>query len=326
MALAAVNIAAGNTISAAHVHQYYDLLTGGMTDQPVSLPNTVTIGGSQSIGSTTLRVQGVTGQTGNLLELRTLASDVNAVFSVSPVGALAFGPGGGTAVDTTITRSSINQLTLSGALQVNGNVGIGVAPASNTAVAVSPTVNASGAAATGLLINPTLVAQVNNDTLSGLTISPTYNDNAKTGVVHNSLRVTAGVIDFSGTATVNPNLNNYAAPSSGLTYTPASGSWSAMPNTSVTIPAGTYMVSMHGMCSLPATPGNPAIGLLPSGGTNPFGGYDQHAGSASAMWSGAITEVLFLGAGTYSLGVYSDAAGTGWYADSRNRIDLVRVA
>jgi hypothetical protein len=129
MPLSVVDVAPGLVIKAAHITQFYSLLTGAMTDQPVTFANTLTVGGSQSAASVPLRAASVAAGTANVFEVRTLPTDANPVLSVSRTGVLSFGAGGGTAVDATITRTAPGILTVSGltinTLNVTGNTVLG---------------------------------------------------------------------------------------------------------------------------------------------------------------------------------------------------------
>lgn len=113
MPLTIINIAPLQAVRAAHVTQFYDLLTGVTTDQPVTLKNVVRVGGNQSTGSTVLRLDGVAAQTGKMLELFTLAGDTQPAIAIDKAGIVSWGPGGGSALDVTLARLDTNGLLLS---------------------------------------------------------------------------------------------------------------------------------------------------------------------------------------------------------------------
>lgn len=69
-----------------------------------------------------------------------------------------------------------------GNLEVDGVVGIGVAPTTNRALRVNSTVTASGTEARAISIGATMVAAANNDALTNLYIAPSYTPGAFTGV------------------------------------------------------------------------------------------------------------------------------------------------
>lgn len=191
MPLQSTNMYAGGPIKAADIIQFFNLFTGVMTDQPVTLANTLTVGGSQSDASVPLRVSSQATGTARVFEVRTLQADANPVFGVSRLGVLSFGAGGGTATDTTITRSAVNQLTFSGGaiittggLQVTaGNVGIGPAPsagiglnmtgplttgATQLGVNVAPTFANASSSANGMNVTITTVASFTSPFLASI--------------------------------------------------------------------------------------------------------------------------------------------------------------
>jgi hypothetical protein len=57
-----------------------------------------------------------------LLDARTASTDTQPYFAVDNKGKLSWGPGGGTATDTSLERSGIGALTLAGAMNINGAV------------------------------------------------------------------------------------------------------------------------------------------------------------------------------------------------------------
>lgn len=87
-----------------------------MTDQAITLKNTLRVGGSQGTTSVPLRVDGVTAQTANMQEMYTLAADAQPVYAVSKAGLIQIGPGGASVVDTTIGRASAGNVSVSGGL------------------------------------------------------------------------------------------------------------------------------------------------------------------------------------------------------------------
>ena len=58
MALSIADVIAGDVIEAAHVTQYFNLLTGIMTDQPVTFRNTLSVGNNAAAVTTPLLVYG----------------------------------------------------------------------------------------------------------------------------------------------------------------------------------------------------------------------------------------------------------------------------
>jgi hypothetical protein len=59
MPLSPTDIFSGRGVRASHVKQFFDLLTGLMTDQTVVLKNTLTVGGNQAVNGHLLTLQGV---------------------------------------------------------------------------------------------------------------------------------------------------------------------------------------------------------------------------------------------------------------------------
>lgn len=120
MALSTTGIVDGESpIAAAHILQFYNLLTGAMTDQPVTLRNRVAIGGNQDAVDNTLTLAGVTAQTGLQLRLLKLLGDTNPSWSVDINGVVSFGPGGASATDTTISRFAAGFLKMSSGIVVD---------------------------------------------------------------------------------------------------------------------------------------------------------------------------------------------------------------
>lgn len=114
MPLNATNFFPGGPIKAADMLQYYNLFTGVMLDQPVTFANTLQIGGSQSTGSVPFRVSSVAAGTANVIEVRTLPTDANPVLAIARTGPISLGAGGGSALDASLTRSGVNEITASG--------------------------------------------------------------------------------------------------------------------------------------------------------------------------------------------------------------------
>jgi hypothetical protein len=150
MPLSAVNFVPQGPIKSADLIQFFNLFTGTMTDQPVTFKNTLTVGGNQGVSSAPLRVQGVSAQTANFVEVRLLAADAQPAFIVNPTGTLGWGPGGGTAVDATLSRSGVGILTVSGAgaavAQFNGvSAAVNYLNIGNAITGNSPFIQALGA-------------------------------------------------------------------------------------------------------------------------------------------------------------------------------------
>lgn len=121
MALQLTSIHPNGPIQSADIIQFFNLFTGVMTDQPVTMGNALHVGGSQGAGSAAFTIGGVALQTGNMLEIRTLAADTQPVLSISKAGVIAIGPGGAVGTDTTISRASTGGIVLADAA-VTGNV------------------------------------------------------------------------------------------------------------------------------------------------------------------------------------------------------------
>lgn len=105
MPLDITNVVDGNSpIPAAAVTQFYDVLLGIMTDQPLSPKNRMTIGGNQATGDNTLTLVGVSGQTGFMMRLLKLVGDAQPVLATDNNGKFSWGAGGAAAADTTMER------------------------------------------------------------------------------------------------------------------------------------------------------------------------------------------------------------------------------
>lgn len=81
-------IQAGMIIRAAHLTQYYNVLTGIVQDQPITLAHQLTVGGGSVIGPgiVPLTIHSQTAQTANVLEVRDPTSSL--VFAVSSSGSI----------------------------------------------------------------------------------------------------------------------------------------------------------------------------------------------------------------------------------------------
>ena len=130
MSLNATNFIVQGPIRSADMKQFVDLFTGVMTDQPVTFKNTLMVGGNQSSSTPPLKLFGVTGQTGNLIELYPTAGSANATFGFGALGNFAWGPGGAAANDTFLSRIALQNghvtdtagLLIDPYLEVTGNV------------------------------------------------------------------------------------------------------------------------------------------------------------------------------------------------------------
>ena len=103
-------------IAAAHITQFYNLLTGAMTDQPVNLRNRVTLGGNQVATDNTLTLVGITAQTGYQQRSLKVVGDANPTFAWDVNGKISWGAGGASAPDTLLERVSAALLKLTGSL------------------------------------------------------------------------------------------------------------------------------------------------------------------------------------------------------------------
>lgn len=89
MPLDVSTIQPGMIIRAAHLTQFFNVLTGIVQDQPISLAHQLSVGGGSVIGPSIvpLVIRSQTAQTANVLEVRDPASDL--VFSVSSSGSIS---------------------------------------------------------------------------------------------------------------------------------------------------------------------------------------------------------------------------------------------
>lgn len=104
MPLDATNFHVLGPVKSVDMRQFYDLFTGGMTDQPVTFRNGLSIGGNQNVATVPLKVYGAVGQTTNLLDLYTDRTAAQPGFGLSAIGSFGWGPGGAAAMDTFMSR------------------------------------------------------------------------------------------------------------------------------------------------------------------------------------------------------------------------------
>jgi hypothetical protein len=104
MPLNATNFVALGPVKSVDMKQFYDLLTGTMTDQPVTFRNGLSIGGNQNVATVPLKLYGAPGQTTNLLDLYVDRTAAQPGFGFSAIGSFGWGPGGAAALDTFMSR------------------------------------------------------------------------------------------------------------------------------------------------------------------------------------------------------------------------------
>jgi hypothetical protein len=114
MALSISDVIAGEVIEAAHVTQFFNLLTGIMTDQPVTFRNTLSVGNNAAAtGTAALFVYG-TGTPTNLVAFFTTGAASQPVLAVAQSnGDLRFSSGS-VAYDTTLGRQESGVLRIQG--------------------------------------------------------------------------------------------------------------------------------------------------------------------------------------------------------------------
>jgi hypothetical protein len=196
MALDVSGVATGQVIQAAHVYQYFNLLTGVMTDQAVSLKNQLTVGGSQGTGAVPLTVNGVSGQTADFFDCTAFGGAAGGVFKIPVSGNVTFGlgltvttngitvtAGGITVSNGGITITAGGEVITAGGLQVTaGGVAIGGASSgARFGAYVTGTLTATGANAAGVWVDATATAGANADVLAGLIVNPVFAPGAFTG-------------------------------------------------------------------------------------------------------------------------------------------------
>lgn len=134
MALSITGIANGLTpIDASHITQFYNLLTGVMTDQPVTLKNRVAVGGNQITTDHTLTLVGITSQTGFQQRSLKVVGDANPTFAWDVNGKISWGAGGASAPDTTLERQAAGILKINGSW-VYGQIATPSAPGASTSI------------------------------------------------------------------------------------------------------------------------------------------------------------------------------------------------
>lgn len=120
MALSSSGITAGaSPISAAQNIQYFNALTGVMTDQPITIKNTLSVGGGdEATSANKLTLNGVASQTGYMLRVLLAIGDANPTFAFDKTGKMSWGPGSGTPVDTTLERVAATILGANGPVRL----------------------------------------------------------------------------------------------------------------------------------------------------------------------------------------------------------------
>ena len=104
MPLSAVNFVTKGPVMHADLLQFYNLFTGVMTDQPITFPNVVSIGGSQGNTTVPLKLYGAAGQTTHLFDLYADHSASQPGWGMAALGQMGWGPGGAASIDTTLSR------------------------------------------------------------------------------------------------------------------------------------------------------------------------------------------------------------------------------
>lgn len=168
MPLNATNIVTGDIILATDVIQFYNLFTGVMTDQAVTLKSQVTIGGNHAANVVPLVVQGVSGQTANLFAVQQFSGSV--AFGVSSTGSVTFGgavtvSGGG----VTITGAST---FVSGGVTVQAG-GLTVTAGGLTVAAGGATIGGLLTAQSGALLTGSVMVASSGSAFSQLEVSGT---------------------------------------------------------------------------------------------------------------------------------------------------------
>lgn len=189
-------VVTGQVIQAAHITQFYNLLTGLMTDQVVTLKNQVTVGGNQGTGVTPLVVQGVSGQTADLFDVKQFGGTI--AFGVSAAGAITFSSGVTVSSGGIVVTGASNFVTggvtvQAGGLWVQaGGLGIGIAPVAST-VLIATGYNITMQNAPGGSIFLT------GDQVHGLNFDGTNYNFLVSPLSVSSILVSGGVITLQGT-------------------------------------------------------------------------------------------------------------------------------
>ena len=107
MPLDAVNFHPLGPVKSTDLQQFYNLLTGVMSDQPITQRNALSIGGNQGMTTVPLKVYGALGQNTNLLDLYVDRTAPQPGFGLSAIGTFAWGPGGAAPQDTFMSRIAL---------------------------------------------------------------------------------------------------------------------------------------------------------------------------------------------------------------------------
>lgn len=163
----------------------------------------------QAVGDNTLVLQGIAAKTGKFFQAFLLAADANPAFQLAADGAtVGWGPGGASAIDTTLARTGANALAASGALTVGGNL----------VVNGTGTNTLGGAASTVVVTNTLTVNGTGTHTIGGS--AATVNIGA-TGVSTVTLGNTGTVTIAAAGATTNIN-GTLTLQNGNITLTPTS--------------------------------------------------------------------------------------------------------
>src|SRR2546426_5843947 len=93
MPLSSTNIQVGNIVKSADIIQFFNLFTGAMTDQAVSLKNQVTVGGNQGASTPAFTINGVSGQTADYFDITAFGGAAGGIFKIPSSGVLTLGSG-----------------------------------------------------------------------------------------------------------------------------------------------------------------------------------------------------------------------------------------
>src|SRR5215472_16040743 len=141
-----------------------------MTDQPITHKNTLSVGGSQGNTTVPLKLYGATGQTTHLMDLYQDPSQTQPGWGIAALGAMGWGPSGGAAQDTFLSRvatqnghaSDTAGLLVQPYLEVAGGIGFNGALGF---LGSGASISQGGAGSLGLILNQDLT--VNRDVLVG---------------------------------------------------------------------------------------------------------------------------------------------------------------
>jgi hypothetical protein len=142
-----------------------------------------------------------------------------------------------------------------------------------------------------------------------------------TTTINGTLRVPAGgIVDFSGSTNVNPNLTNALA--NGTSVAIGGGVWVDVPSTSITLVGGTYFIFVESSITAGAAAVGTAVGLATAANALVMASLGQTTIPATNVQNNNSCAIVALSAGTYHVQAFSSAAATA----NSSKVTAFRIA